>query len=327
MSSVLVTGATGFTGSHLTRRLLSERFKVSILARPNSNYSILELLGARVIHGDVTDMESVEKAVSGVDTVYHTAALFRAARFPDSAYWATNYDGTMNIMRASQKAGVKRIVYCSTVGVLGHIETPPADETAPYNPGDIYQKTKCAAEQEVLKLYESEGLPVTVVRPAGIYGPGDTRWLKLFKSIGQGKFAMIGSGKTLIHMVYISDLIDLFRLAADNPNSLGRVYIGAGARYISLNELVETIADTEGAALSRMHIPVAPVRLLSGMCEDLCRCIGVEPPLYRRRVDFFIKDRAFSIARAKAELGYAPKVDMEEGVHRTVAWYLEEGLI
>ncbi|MFA6666600.1 MAG: NAD-dependent epimerase/dehydratase family protein, partial [Armatimonadota bacterium] len=143
MSSVLVTGATGFTGSHLTRRLLSERFKVSILARPNSNYSILELLGARVIHGDVTDMESVEKAVSGVDTVYHIAALFRAARFPDSAYWATNYDGTMNIMRASQKAGVKRIVYCSTVGVLGHIETPPADETAPYNPGDIYQKTKC----------------------------------------------------------------------------------------------------------------------------------------------------------------------------------------
>jgi nucleoside-diphosphate-sugar epimerase len=327
MSSVLVTGATGFAGSHLTRRLLSERFKVNILARPDSNYSVLELLGARVIHGDITDMESVEKAVSGVDTVYHIAALFRKAKFPDSAYWATNYDGTMNVMRACQKAGVKRIVHCSTVGVLGNIDNPPADETTPYNPGDIYQETKCAAERDVLQLYETEGLPVTVVRPAGIYGPGDTRWLKLFRSIARGKFAMIGSGKTLIHLVYISDLIDIFRLAADSPDAPGRVYIGAGERYISLNEFAETIADTEGVALSRMHIPVGPVHFLSGVCEDLCRAVGMEPPIYRRRVHFFMKDRAFSISKAKTELGYDPKVDVEEGVQRTVAWYLEEGLI
>jgi len=327
MSSVLVTGGTGFLGSHLTRRLLSERFKVNILARPDSNYSVLELLGARVVHGDVTDMESVAKAVSGVDTVYHVAAVFRKARFPDSVYWAVNYDGTMNVMRACQKAGVKRIIHCSSVGVHGHLDILPSDETAPYKAKDIYQQTKCAAEKDVLKLYETEGLPVTVIRPVGIYGPGDTRWLKLYRSISRGRFAMIGSGKTHIHLVYVSDLLDVFRLAADNPNAVGQVYIGGGERYISLNEYAQIIADTEGVALSRMHIPLGPVRFLSGVCEDVCRAIGVEPPIYRRRVSFFTNDRGFSIEKAKKELGYVPKVDVDEGVQRTIAWYLEEGLI
>ena len=138
---------------------------------------------------------------------------------------------------------------------------------------------------------------------------------------------MLGSGDTFIHLVYISDLVDAFRLAADNPNAVGKVYIAAGERYVTLNELAGIIARAVGAPVPWLKVPVKPVRVLSGICEDVCRALKLEPPIFRRRVDFFVKNRAFDITKAKAELGYSPKVDMEEGVTRTASWYRERGLL
>jgi nucleoside-diphosphate-sugar epimerase len=327
MSRILVTGASGFAGSHLARRLLAEGLPVRLLVRPTSNISDLELSGAEVTAGDITDKSSVAKAMEGVKVVYHIAALFRRAGLPDSAYWDVNLKGTENLLQAALDAGVSRFVHCSTVGVLGHIADPPADEDAPYHPGDIYQITKCEGEKAALRYWEEHDLPVTIVRPAGIYGPGDVRWLKLFRSIYRRKFAMLGDGRTTIHMVYVSDLVDAFRLAADNPNAVGRVYIAGGERYVTLNEFAAAIADALDVPAPRWHLPVKPVHLLSGLCEDLCRSIRIEPPIYRRRIDFFIKSRAFDIARAKTELGYSPKVDLRDGIERTARWYLERGLL
>ncbi len=327
MPKVLVTGATGFAGSHLAKRLLSEGYEVRTLVRSSADASYLEDLGAEIFTGDMLDHESVRRAVSGVDTVYHIAAIFRKAGLPDSMYWAVNYEGTINLMKACLDEGVRRVVHCSTVGVLGHIENPPANEDFPYNPGDIYQRTKCAAEKEILALHKDHGLPVSIIRPAGIYGPSDTRWLKLFRMVAHRKFAMLGSGNTFIHLVYISDLVDAFILAAQSPNAVGRVYIAAGERYITLNNLVQTIARATSVTVPKVHIPVAPVHFLSGICEDVCKTIHVEPPIFRRRVDFFIKDRAFDITRARTEIGYSPRIDVDEGVSRTVAWYSEQGLL
>jgi dihydroflavonol-4-reductase len=327
MSKILVTGATGFAGSHLTERLVGEGQDVRILVRPGADVDRPDLAGAEVVRGDVTDAASVRMAVAGVDIVYHIAALFRKARFPDSTYWATNYDGALNLIRASMDEGVRRFVHCSTVGVLGSIEKPPANENSPYNPGDVYQRSKCEAEQAVLRHHAEQGFPAVVVRPAGIYGPGDVRWLKLFKSIAKHRFPMIGSGKTLIHWVYISDLVDAFRLAADSPSAPGQVYIAAGERYVSLNQLAATIAGGLGVPAPKLHIPFKPVYAVSAVCEDVCRKFGIEPPIFRRRVEFFIKDRAFDIGKAKRELGYAPKVSLEDGVGRTIAWYREQGLL
>jgi len=327
MPKVLVTGATGFAGSHLTKRLLSEGWDVRVLARPTSDTSRLELVGVEILTGDITDEAVVRRAVKGINTVYHLAVVFRLAGLPDDAYWATNYHGTRNMLRASLDAGVRRFIHCSTVGVHGHIEKPPADENAPYNPGDVYQRSKCEAEREALRYYEEHGLPVTVIRPAGIYGPGDLRWLKLFRSIAGRRFVMLGSGDTFIHLVYISDLVDAFRLAADNPNAVGKVYIAAGERYVTLNELAGIIARVVGVPAPWLKVPVKPVRVLSGICEDVCRALRLEPPIFRRRVDFFVKNRAFDITKAKAELGYFPKVDMDEGVRRTASWYREQGLL
>lgn len=327
MPKVLVTGASGFVGSHLARKLLTEGFEVRIIARPTSNTSRLHMAGAEVITGDLTDKECVRKAVTGVDTVYHIAALFRKAKLPDSDYWAVNYQAALDLLHASYDAGVSRYVHCSTVGVLGHICNPPANESTPYNPGDIYQITKCEAEKAVLKFQEETGYPITVIRPAGIYGPGDTRWLKLFKGISRRRFPMVGSGNTYIHFVYIDDLVDAFRRAADTPEAIGKVYIIAGERYVTLNELVQTIADAVNVAPLSIHIPVKPVHMLSGVCEDFCRTFRIEPPLYRRRVDFFVKDRAFDITNARNDLGYSPTVDLSDGIARTANWYKEQALL
>lgn len=327
MSRVLVTGATGFAGSHLARRLLQDGHDVRILVRPGRDVSELELLGAETALGDLTDRDSVNRAMDGIEVVYHIAALFRKAGCPDSAYWDVNFHGAVNLFDAALVHGVSRFIHCSTVGVLGHIENPPADETRACNPGDIYQTTKCEAEKAALSFHAERGLPVTVVRPAGIYGPGDTRWLKLFKSIAGRRFVMLGGGETLIHLVFISDLVDAFILAAENPNAVGRVYIVGGERYVTLNELASTIARTVGVSDNFLHIPVKPVRALSGIVEDVCRAVRIEPPIYRRRVDFFVKDRAFDITRARSELGYAPKVGLEEGLRRTADWYKEQAFI
>ncbi|MCB0359972.1 MAG: NAD-dependent epimerase/dehydratase family protein, partial [Bdellovibrionales bacterium] len=177
----MVTGATGFTGSHLTRRLLELGHDVSCLVRPTSDPALVEEFrskGATIITGDVTDRDCVFQAVAGNDYVFHIAALFRQAKFPDQIYWDVNVGGTVNVLDAAEAAGVEKMVHCSTGGVHSHIDNPPADESTPYRPSDIYQVTKCEAEKLALERFRSGRLRGTVIRPAMIWGEGDRRILK-----------------------------------------------------------------------------------------------------------------------------------------------------
>ncbi|MGB9586709.1 MAG: NAD-dependent epimerase/dehydratase family protein [Armatimonadota bacterium] len=327
MSRILVTGATGFVGYRLAKRLLEDGHDVRILVRPNRDISSFDFERIEVARGDVTDIHAVKAAMHGVETVYHIAAVFRSAALPDSVYWATNYHGTQNMLQAAVNEGVNRFVYCSTCGVQGNIRNPPAKEDAPYNPGDVYQRSKAKAEQDVLKAHADLGLPVTVIRPVAVYGPGDSRWLKLFRSIARRRFVMLGSGETLIHMVYIYDLVEAFCLAAQNPSAVGQVYTIGGEKYVTLNELARIIAAAVGVPEPKLRFPFWPVRLLSGVVEDACRIVGVEPPVFRRRIDLFVKNRAFDITRSKVELGFQPKVSLEEGVRLTAAWYKSQGML
>ena len=175
--------------------------------------------------------------------------------------------------------------------------------------------------------YDGKGLEVTVVRPPVIYGPGDMRMLKLFRYIANGKFKMIGDGKTFAHPVYIDDLVDGMILAYESDKAAGETYILGGENYVTLNEWTKIIAKEAGAEISPIHIPYRPLWLFSYLCEIVCAPFGIEPPLFRRRVDFFVKDRAFSIDRAKDELGYRPKVGLEEGAKKTLESYKDEGLL
>jgi dihydroflavonol-4-reductase len=328
---VLVTGATGFTGGHLAATLARRGNDVRALVRPRSrarfDASPLPAAGVQAAIGDLGDRASIDRAVQGVEVVYHIAATYREAGQPDSAYRAINVDGTRNLLEVARAAGVRRLVHCSTGGVHGHIVNPPANEDAPFNPGDVYQDTKLEAEQLARRFGQETTFDVVVARPIGIYGPGDTRFLKMFRGLKRGNFPMLGSGRAFYHLTFIDDLVNGFHLCGTVPAAAGRTYILAGPRYTTLEELVGLVAKDLGVKPPRMHWPVWPFWTAGLLCEMVCVPLGIEPPLYRRRVDFYTKSRAFDTTRARTELGYAPRVDLEEGIHRTAEWYAAQGLL
>ncbi len=324
MSRVLVTGATGFTGTALCRRLVGEGASVAAFVRPTSELAALRALGVECRVVDIADTKDVTRAFEHWQTVYHLAAAYRTEHSDRDEFRRVNVEATRVLLEAARSAGVGRFVHCSTVGVHGEIEDPPADESYRLRPGDHYQESKLEGEQ-LAQRYFAEGLPGTVVRPVGIYGPGDRRFLKLFRSIQRGWFVMIGDGRVLYHLTYIDDLIDGFLLAASRPEALGRTFILCGPRYTSLDQLADAIAEAVGRRRRRWRVPYTPVALAAVATERICRPLGIEPPLYPRRVEFFALDRAFSSGAARERLGYRPKVDLEEGLTRTARWYAEQG--
>ena len=328
---VLVTGATGFTGGHLAHYLVDRGDDVRALVRPKSrarfDASDLPKRGVRACEGDLTDPGSLGRAMEGVEVVYHIAATYREAGQPDSAYRAINVDGTRNLLEVARAFEVGRVVHCSTGGVHGHIANPPATEDAPFNPGDVYQETKLAAELLARDFGTANHLDVVVARPIGIYGPGDRRFLTMFRGLARGRFPMIGSGRPFYHLTFIDDLVEGFRLCGTVPAAKGRTYILAGPRYTTLEQLVQLVAKELGVRAPRVHLPVWPFWTAGLLCEMICVPLRIEPPIFRRRVDFYTKSRAFDTTRARTELGFAPAVDLEEGIRRTARWYRSEGLL
>jgi nucleoside-diphosphate-sugar epimerase len=324
---VLVTGATGFTGGHLARALAARGEQVRALVRSRTVASGLSRDGIELAEGDLRDPAAIERAIRGVEVVYHIAAVYRQAGLRAEDYAAVNARAVGDIVRAAARAGATRVVHCSTVGVHGDVEHPPATEDAPLRPGDVYQQTKLDGETAAREAAADTGVEVAIARPSGIYGPGDRRLLKLFRGIARRRFVILGSGRIFYHLTYIDDLVEGFRLCGTVPAAAGRTYILAGPVVTTLDELARIIADGAGVPPPRLHLPVWPFWIAGAACEAVCVPMGIEPPIYRRRVDFFTKSRAFDISRARAELGYAPQVGLRDGVRRTLAWYRAEGWV
>jgi dihydroflavonol-4-reductase len=322
---VLVTGATGFTGGHLARALAGRGYYVRALVRDTERAAALRDAGIDLLSGDIRDESSLRRACRDVEVVYHIAAVYRAAGLSKDEYRAVNAGAVRTLVRAAASGRVRRVVHCSTVGVHGDVEHPPANEDAPLKPGDIYQRTKLEGERLARDTGSQAGVDVVIARPTGIYGPGDRRLLKLFRGVARRRFVVLGSGRIYYHLTYIDDLVEGFRLCGEVPDAAGRTYILAGGEVTTLNELVGLIARQAGVTPRRLHLPVWPFWVAGAACEALCAPFGVEPPLYRRRVDFFTKSRAFDISRARTELGYAPRVGLQDGIKRTLDWYRSAG--
>jgi len=328
---VLVTGATGFTGGHLARSLAArgDRVRVFIRSRVDSaaGRSLTQSAANSIeaVTGDLTDVSAVRRAVDGVDIVYHIAAIYRQAGLHEEQYRAVNATAVRTIIEAAKAAGAKRVVHCSTVGVHGDVEHPPANEDAPLRPGDIYQETKLEGEQIARAAARETGVEVVIARPTGIYGPGDRRLLKLFRGVARRRFVILGNGEIFYHLTYVDDLVTGLHLCGTVPGAAGRTYILAGGEVTTLNRLTEMIAEEARVPPPRLHLPVWPFWAAGAACEAICRPLGIEPPIYRRRVDFFTKSRAFDISRARADLGYAPVIGLREGIQRTLEWYRREG--
>lgn len=323
---ILVTGASGFTGRALCRKLLADGASVVAFARSTSDVHDLKKAGVEIRIVDICDADAVRTNFTDFKQVFHIAAAFRTEHEDLDEFRRVNVEGVRNMLAAAKACGAGRFIHCSTVGVQGEIEKPPAGEDYRFQPGDHYQQSKMEGEL-LAREYFAAGLPGTVIRPVGIHGPGDTRFLKLFRSIARGTFVMIGPGTTLYHMTYIDDLVQGFLLAGEKKEALGEVFTIGGPIYTTLNELVCAIATAVGVKRPRLRIPFAPVFWMSVLCPILCRPLGIPPPLYPRRVEFFSKSRAFSIDKARRLLGYDPKVSLPDGLKRTADWYRERGLL
>jgi len=272
------------------------------------------------VRGDLLDGAALRAAVQGVSVVYHIAAIYRSAGVSADTYRAINRTAVGQLVEAAAAAGARRVVHCSTVGVHGDVDHPPANEDAPLKPGDVYQVTKLEGEDLARETAQRSGIELTIVRPSGIYGPGDRRLLKLFRNVVR-RFPILGSGQIYYHLTYIDDLVEGFRLCGEHPAAAGRTYILAGGEVTTLVDLMTLIAQAAGVRPPSIHLPVWPFWMAGAACEAICVPLGIEPPIYRRRVDFFTKSRAFDISRARTEIGYAPRVGLRDGIATTLAWY------
>jgi len=325
---ILVTGGTGFTGKALVQRLLEQGHQVVALDyKEGLKTQELRDRGAEVILGSVTDKDVVRRAVRGVEVVHHVAAAFREMNVPDTYYHEVNVGGTRNVLEAALAEGVRKVVYCSTCGVHGNVDRPPAGEDAPIQPADYYQRTKWEAEP-VVREFNQRGLETVILRPAAIYGPGDPeRFFLIFKRVARGTFPMFGNGKTYYHPLYIDNLVDAFLLAMENGRGNGEAYLIADEQYLEIEDLVRRVARALQVDVKIPHLPVWPVVAAGHVCEKVCKPFGITPPLFPRRVDWYRQNRAFRIDKAKRDLGYAPGVDIDEGLRRTAEWYRREGYL
>lgn len=325
---ILVTGGTGFTGKALVKRLLDEGHRVVALDyKEGLKTDELKSWGAEVVIGSVTDRDIVERCVDGVELIHHLAAAFRELSVPESHYDEVNIEGTRNVLDAAYRHEVKRFIYCSTCGVHGNIDNSPGGEDAPIQPADYYQETKFKAEPIVQQYFE-KGMKTVILRPAAIYGPGDPeRFFMIFRRVAKGVFPMFGGGKTFYHPLYIDNLVDAFMLAMQDGKGDGQVYLIADEEYYEIEELVRKVAIAMGVNVKIPHYPITPLIIAGHICEKVCKPFGIAPPIFPRRVDWYRQNRAFDITKAKRDLGYAPRIGIDEGLTRTYQWYKQSGYL
>ena len=321
----LVTGAGGFVGSNLVDHLHARGYRVRAMVRKPEQAAALQGRADEVAVADITDPASLPPAVAGVDGVFHVAAIFRQEGVPDATFHAINVEGVRNIFEAAIAAGVPRIVHTSTNGVHSDVDVPPANETAPFKPADIYQRTKLEGERVAMRYFEEGRIGGVALRPTMIWGPGDRRMFKLFRMIATGRFFYIGPGNAHTHWVDVRDLARAFELAMNASGINAEAFLIGGREYRTLKEDVRDIAAELGVSEPRLHLPVAPVMRLAHVTEIVCKPLGIEPPLFRRRVSFFLKNRAYDISKAKRMLGYETRTDVRGEIADIVAYHRERG--
>lgn len=323
---ILVTGGAGFIGSHLIDLLLDKGCSVKALVRNETAININPKPNLEFIYGDIKDRENLPKAVEGIDAVFHLAGAVGSSRHDERDLFDTNVYGTENMLWASRDRGIKRFIYCSSVGVLGHIENPPAAEDYPYNPSDPYEMSKCEGEKIALR-YASDRMDVVVVRPAWVYGPRDRRTLKLFQAIKKKRFFIMGDGKTLEHPVFVTDLVEGLHLCLENRAKRGEIFHIGGDEIVTIEEMCGIIAELLGVRIPKIHVPVFLAKGIGYLSDAAFRVFDKKSPITPSKVGFFLKDRAYSIAKAKAVLGFTPRVSLREGLRKTVEWYKREGYL
>jgi dihydroflavonol-4-reductase len=325
----LVTGATGFVGSAVLRRLVAAGFEARVLLRPRSDRRNLEGIACEQVAGDLSDAASLAAAVRGCAALFHVAADYRLwVPDPDSIY-RTNLDGTRNLMRAARAAGVERVVYTSSVATLGlTADGSPADEDTPSALADMighYKRSKFLAEEEVQRLVREEGLPAVIVNPSAPIGPRDVRPTptgKMIVDAARGKMpAYVDTGLNVVH---VDDVAEGHLLAFERGVA-GERYI-LGGENMSLRQILAAVARLSGRRPPAIRLPHDLILPVAYVAEAVARVFGGEPMVTVDGVRLAKKFMYFTCDKAARVLGYRAR-PAAQAIADAVAWFRDNGYL
>ena len=327
---VLVTGASGFVGSHLVRALVEEGALVRAMVRTTSRLESLEGLPVEIVGGDLEHPESFPPAVQGAEVAYHCAAKVGEAG-PLAAYRRANVRGTLELVRAAAAAGVGRFVYLSSSSVLGMVNHQGTTEDAPYlRCGDPYADSKVEAEQALLEYCQRAGLPYVVLRPGIIYGPGDRYILpSLVRSLLRGRIFLINDGRGVLPCCYIENLVPVIVAAGRRPQALNQIYNLTDARRVTAGEFIGTLAGILDVPAPEFSIPYPAARALCAVAETAHRLRRKKsPPRFSKgALRFLGLSRDFDVSKAVRDLDLRCRVGLPEALRRSIEWMRATGLL
>ncbi len=325
MAEVLVTGAPGWLGTALVEALVRQGRSVRCLVQPGVDENQLAHQPVEIVHGDVRDRTAVERAVAGVATVFHCAGLIHPRAIRE--LFEVNVGGTRNVLAAARKHGCRRFIYVSSNSAQGTTSKQVLmDEAQPCRPENAYGRSKLLAEQSVNRYQAEFGLPAVIVRPSMLYGPGQPeRMTLLMRMVKTGRPLVFGDGLNLRSMSYVGNVVDGLLLAETSPVAVGQTYWIADERPYTTVEILETIASALGVRARPLKLP----EVLARICEQID--LGLSN-LGLYSMNFHVvgespKNIACSIAKAKNELGYQPRVSLPEGIRLAVEWCRSRGYL
>ena len=327
---VLITGATGFIGSHIVKALITKGHKVRALVRKSSDTSNIKGPRVELAYGDITDPESLVAAVKGMDAVIHLAAMVSDFG-PYKDFVALNIDGVKNILDAAKDEGVSRFVHFSTNDVLGiHKGGVVVDDSFPYKKtGYPYPDTKIEGEKIVFDYYKKYGLPVTVIRPSWVYGPGDRTFVpEIVDILRSGVMIYFGDKKNTISLNYIDNLTDAVLMLLERPEATGEAFIANDDHPVTWEWLGKTLTDGLGLKVREITLPFGLTMCLAKFMEFFFKLFRMKsrPPLTTYVVNISGSNMIYSAKKMKDVLGYKSKVLPEEGMKRTIEWLSRQDL-
>ena len=314
----LVTGATGAVGPALVRALVQRGYGVRVLVRQTPPAGLL-LDSVELIHGDLDDPQTAPRAVAGVRLIFHLAArlhINEPTPAMTAAYRRTNVDATRWLVEAAQAAGVKRLLFCSTISVYGACAAGQIlDEQTPVAPQSLYAETKWLAEEVVRGAQNLAGQPLGVVlRLAAVYGPHMRgNYCTLARALSQRRFFYVGSGQNRRTLVFDADVARAAILAAESAVAAGQTYNVSDGQLYTLQQIVETICHVQRRQPPALHLPQTFMRSMATACQAGAKLVGLRAPFTPALIDKLTEDVAVSSAKLQRQLGFAPSVGLKQG--------------
>lgn len=320
---VFITGATGFVGSFLAEGLLKKNYDVRCLVRKTSNLRWIADLDVECHYGSLNDSESLIRGVEGCDYVYHAGGVTKA--MSEEEYFSANYEGTKNLVDAciKYKKKVKRFIYISSQTAVGPSPTIlPIDETYEPNPVTNYGKSKLAGEQYVNE--NSKKVPVTIVRPPAVYGPRDTDILEFFRTVKNGIIPILGGKERYLSLIHVRDLVHGIILAAESDKSKGETYFITSQKPHSWEEISRITLKVLQKKGIKIPVPLALMKGVAVISEGIA-ALRKKPALVNKEKIIDMEQEFWTCAagKAKRDLGFENKIDLENGIRETLIWYKE----